>query len=65
MADYRGLLTDRERDLLTDEGDVSQDYVYQIRHRVREKIQRLAADVDLLEEHHPYLAEEVRDAVGS
>lgn len=63
MTDYRGLLTDREREVLNGEADVSQDYVYQIRHRVREKIQRLATDVEILEEHHPDLAKEVRDAV--
>lgn len=63
MAGYRGLLTDREREILTGEADVTQEYVYQIRHRVREKIQRLASDVDILEDHHQDLAEEVRDAV--
>lgn len=65
MADYRALLTDRERDILAGEADVSQDYVYQIRHRVREKIQRLGADVDILEDHHPDIAEEVLDVVCS
>lgn len=65
MADYRALLTDRERDILAGEADVSQDYVYQIRHRVREKIQRLGADVDILEDHHPAIAEEVFDVVCS
>lgn len=63
MAGYRGLLTDREREILTGEADVTQEYVYQIRHRVREKIQRLATDVEILEDHHQDLAEEVRDAV--
>lgn len=65
MGNYRGLLTDRERDILTGEADVSRDYVYQIRHRVREKIQRLAADLEILDEHHPDIAEEVRDVVDS
>lgn len=65
MAEYRGLLTDRERDILRGEADVSREYVYQIRHRVREKCRRLATDVDILEQHHPDIAEEVRDAVAS
>lgn len=65
MAEYRGLLTDRERDILRGDADVSREYVYQIRHRVREKNRRLATDVKILERHHPDLAEEVRDAVVS
>lgn len=64
VGEYRGLLTDRERDVLNGTADVSQAYVYQIRHRVREKIDRPATDVEILEEHHPDLAEELHQAVG-
>jgi hypothetical protein len=63
MTEYRGLLTDREREILTGEADVSQNYVYQIRSRVRQKIGRLATDVEILEDHHPDLAEELREAL--
>lgn len=63
VTDYRGLLTDRERDILTGTVDVSQNYVYQIRHRVREKIDRLSGDVEILDTHHPDLAKELRRAV--
>lgn len=63
VTDYRGLLTDRERDILTGTADVSQNYVYQIRHRVREKIDRLNMDVEILDTYHPDLAEELRRAV--
>lgn len=65
VPSYRGLLTDREREILRGEADVSENYVYQIRHRVREKIDRLATDVTLLDEHHPDLAEHVRESVGT
>lgn len=63
MADYRGLLTDREREVLSGTADVTRNYVYQIRSRVRDKIDRLATDVEILDQHHPDLAAEVREAV--
>lgn len=55
MADYRALLTDREREILGGDADVSRNYVYQIRSRVRGKIDRLAEDVAILEDEHPDL----------
>lgn len=63
VTDYRGLLTDREREILQGTADVTQNYVYQIRSRVRDKIDRLATDTEILAEHHPDLAEELRDAI--
>lgn len=64
MTEYRGLLTDREREILSGTADVTRNYVYQIRSRVREKIDRLATDVEILDEHHPDLAEDLRDAIS-
>lgn len=55
MADYRALLTDREREILGGDADVSRNYVYQIRSRVRGKIDRLAEDIEILEREHPDL----------
>lgn len=63
MADYRGLLTDREREVLGGEVDVSRNYVYQVRSRVRGKIDRLGEDAAVLEAHHPELHAELRAAV--
>lgn len=63
MAEYRGLLTDREREVLCGEADVSRNYVYQVRTRVRDKIDRLAEDVRLLEAHHPDLFDELGDVL--
>lgn len=63
MTTYRGLLTDRERDILSGNADVSEDYIYQIRSRVRHKIDRLATDIELLETHHPDLAQELHDTI--
>lgn len=63
MSNYRGLLTDREREILSGEADVTPNYVYQIRTRVRDKIDRLAVDVQILKEDHPDLLEEFRTKV--
>lgn len=63
MTDYRALLTDREREILTGEADVSRNYVYQIRSRVREKVRRLGEDIRILEAHHPDLLEELEEAI--
>ena len=63
VADYRGLLTDREREILCGDAGVSRNYVYQIRSRVRNKIERLAEDIEILETHHPDLLERVEEVV--
>jgi hypothetical protein len=65
MTEYRGLLTDREREVLSGKADVTSNYVYQIRSRVREKIERLATDMEILDEHQTDLAEELRETVMS
>lgn len=60
---YRALLTDRERDILSGETEVSQNYLNQIRYRVREKIDRLGPDLELLKTHQPDLAEYLRETI--
>lgn len=64
MADYRALLTDREREILSGEADVSQNYVYQIRSRVQDKIDRLADDIAFLETHQPELFQRLEEVVS-
>jgi len=61
--EYRALLTDREREILTGEADVSDDYRYRVVSRVRDKIDELQEDLALLEDHHDTLGEELRDAI--
>ena len=61
--DYRALLTDREREILRGEADVSESYRYRVVSRVRKKIQRLEDDVELLETHHETLHSELRTAI--
>ena len=63
MPAHRGLLTDREREILQNEVEVSRNYVYQIRSRVRDKIEALATDVEILRESQPDLFEELVQAL--
>jgi len=65
MADdqYRGLLTDREKEILSGEADVSDSYQYRTVSRVRNKIEQINIDYSFLLEHNPELAEELEEAV--
>lgn len=65
MADERrGLLTEREREIISGDADVNDEYYYSVVSRVRRKIDNLSRDAALLEEHHPDLSEELREAVS-
>ena len=59
----RGLLTDREREIINGEADVSDDYRYRVASRIRNKIDRIDGDVTILEEHRADLLEELREVV--
>lgn len=59
----RGLLTDREREILTGEADVSDDYYYRVVSRVRGKIRQLERDAEILAEKRDDLHTELREAV--
>lgn len=62
MAKTRALLTDTDREYLT--GESGDEKRYQSASRVRRRIQEeLPEDIELLEEHHPDLLDELRDAV--
>ena len=56
-------MTTTDRDRITGEADVSDEKRYQSIHRVRSRIEELEEDADILEEHHPGLYEELREAV--
>lgn len=59
----RALLTDRQRELLTDP-DVEPARRYQAVSRIRRRIENeLSEDCDLLREHHPELYAELREVV--
>jgi len=59
----RGLLTDREREIIKGEADVSDDYRYRVASRIRNKIERIDGDVSILEENRADLLEELREVV--
>jgi hypothetical protein len=61
--EYRAILTEREREILSGEADVSDSYYYRVVSRVREKIGQLGGDLEILDEHHAELADEIREAV--
>ena len=61
--DRRGLLTSREREILTHEADVSENYRSTVVSRVRQKITKIGSDAALLREHRPDLYTNLRSEV--
>ncbi|WP_420182434.1 hypothetical protein ACNO8S_02570 [Haloarcula sp. KBTZ06] len=61
--DRRGLLTPREREILSGEADVSDEYYYSVVSRVRSKIQKVEEDAQLLRRNHPDLLEELIESI--
>jgi len=63
MTDRRALLTEREREIVSDRADdVSDEYRYQTVSRVRARLQLLEEDLEALEAHGS-LDEELREIV--
>lgn len=60
---YRGLLTEREREILQGDADVSDNYRYRVISRVRTKIENLEDDVRILHGNQDELFEELQEAV--
>lgn len=60
--DRRALLTEREREILRGEADVTEKYYGVVVTRARNKIERVAADIEALE-CHDTLADELRAVV--
>ncbi len=60
---YRGLLTEREREILRGEADVSDNYRYRVVSRVRTKIDNVDDDVEILAENRQDLLEELQHIV--
>ncbi|WP_435552740.1 hypothetical protein [Natrinema sp. CGMCC1.2065] len=64
MGRYRAIMTDTDREYISGEGDPSESQRLQSVSRVRSRINdELAKDIEVLEEHHPELLEELRDVV--
>lgn len=62
MAERRALLTDREREIIAGDADVSDDYRYQTISRVRKRFERVEGDLEALRKHGDLL-EELREIV--
>jgi hypothetical protein len=60
---YRGLLTDREREIIRGDADISDSYRYRVVSRVRTKIENLDKDADILAENRNDLLDELREVV--
>lgn len=66
MSTGRGLITEREREILQagpDAEGVSDNHYYNVRHRIRERLNMLPQDVATLREHYPEAAEELEETV--
>lgn len=63
VSDYRAIMTTTDRERISGESDDPDKKVYESVSRVRSRIDELETDVDLLEEHHPELLEELRETV--
>ena len=62
MPRRRAMLTDTERELL--DAEEKSDRYYQAVSRVRRKInEELSTDIEILEENHPQLLEELQEVV--
>lgn len=63
MGRTRALMTETDREYIANEDDVDENKRYQAVSRVRDRIDELATDIEVLEDNHPELLEEVRDVV--
>ena len=63
VGKYRAIMTTTDRARITGEADASDEKRYQAIHRVRSRIEELERDVEVLEENHPELLEELREVV--
>jgi hypothetical protein len=61
--DYRAILTDREKEILRGDADVSEKYYYRVVTRVRDKIEELEHDLQILDEGHDTLGDELRETI--
>ena len=62
MSERRALLTDREREIVSGDADVTDSYRYQTVSRVRTRFERLESDLKALEKHGE-LADELRNII--
>jgi hypothetical protein len=63
VGKYRAIMTTTDRERITGAADATDEKRYQAIHRVRSRIEELEQDAEILEENHPELYQELREAV--
>jgi len=64
MGRYRAIMTETDREYISGEADIDDNTRHQAISRVRNRITKeLATDMEILEEHHPELLDELREVV--
>jgi hypothetical protein len=63
VGKYRAIMTTTDRERITGAADATDEKRYQAIHRVRSRIEELEQDAEILEENHPELYRELREAV--
>jgi len=63
VGKYRAIMTTTDRERITGTAEATDEKRYQAIHRVRSRIEELEQDAEILEEHHPELYRELREAV--
>ena len=65
MTEERSLFTDREREILSGEADVSDNYRYKVESVARRRVRNIEGDVKVLRENYPEILEELQEIVCS
>ena len=65
MTEERSLLTDREREILSGEADVSDNYRYKVESVARRRVRNIEEDVEVLRDNYPEILEELQEIVCS
>jgi len=63
MGQYTAIMTETDRERIMGESDDSRSKRYESASRIRNRIAELEEDANILEEHHPDLYRELREAV--
>jgi hypothetical protein len=63
MADGRALFTDREREILDGDANVSDNYRYKVESTARHRVRQIEQDVIVLREHYPEIFAELKETV--
>jgi len=63
MSSGRALFTDREREILSGDADVKDNYRYKVESVARQRIKKAADDIEVLRENYPELYEQLETLV--